>query len=94
MESINKLSAAEVRDTVEHALTVIGCEGAASIAEQLIEVEAEKVAAEITDPKARRGAELMIFRMILDKLETAYQEELQVHETGEGPMYHFGPLGS
>lgn len=89
-ESINKLTADEAREALEHMITVLGCDGAASIAENFIEREAEKVAAEITDPKMKRGAELVIFRTILDTLERAYAEELHVHETGEQPRYNAG----
>lgn len=92
MESINRLTADEARAHLEDMLTVRGCEGAASIAENFIEREAEKVAADIKDSKQKRGAELVVFRMILDQLERAYAEELQYHETGEGPTYRFGPL--
>lgn len=93
-ESINRLTADEAREALEEMLTVLGCEGAASIAENFIEREAEKVASEITDPKKKRGAELVIFRTILDTLEKAYQEELHVHETDEQPRYNFGDGGS
>lgn len=89
-ESINRLTSDEARKALEHMLDVLGCEGAASIAENFIEREAEKVASEIEDPKKRRGAELVIFRTILDKLEAAYKEELHVHETGEEPTYDAG----
>ncbi len=89
-ESINRLTSDEVEKAVRQALYEIGSEGAASVAEQLIEREAEKVASEIKDPKKRRGAELVIFRTILDKLEAAYAEELHVHETGEEPTYDAG----
>lgn len=85
--SMNKLTADEARMHLEQMLNVFGCEGAAEIAENFIEREAEKVTADITDPKKRRGAELVIFRTILDKLERAYAEELATHETGEGPTY-------
>lgn len=90
-ENINKLTSDEARKHLEHMLTVLGCEGASEIAENFIEREAEKVASEIEDPKKRRGAELVIFRTILDRLERAYAEELHVHETGEQPTYDFGP---
>jgi hypothetical protein len=90
MDSINKLTADESREALENMITVLGCEGAAAIAENFIEREAEKVASEIMDPKKKRGAELVIFRTILDKLEAAYAEELHVHETGEQPMYEIG----
>ncbi|QEQ93681.1 hypothetical protein SEA_ZUKO_103 [Streptomyces phage Zuko] len=90
-ESINHLTADEARNALEEMITVLGCEGAASIAENFIEREAEKVTADIKDPKKKRGAELVIFRMILDKLEAAYAEELHVHETGEEPTYDAGP---
>lgn len=90
-ESINKLTADEAREHLEHMLTVLGCEGAASIAENFIEREAEKVTAEIKDAKKKRGAELVVFRMILDTLERAYAEELHVHESGEQPRYDAGP---
>lgn len=90
MGSINKLTSDEVREVVEEALTEAGCEGAANVSELLIEAEAEKVTAEIKDPKRRRGAELVIFRMILDKLEVAYAEELHVHEGGDEPTYYAG----
>lgn len=89
-ESINKLTADEVQAATHEALYVIGSEGAASVAEQLIEREAEKVASEIEDPKKKRAAELVVFRTILDRLEAAYAEELHVHETGEEPTYDAG----
>ncbi len=89
-ESINKLTAEEAREAFEEMINVLGCEGAASIAENFIEREAEKVTADIKDPKKKRGAELVIFRTILDKLERAYAEELSVHETGEQPRYEIG----
>lgn len=89
-ESINKLTTDEARAAFEDMINVLGCEGAASIAENFIEREAEKVASEITDPYKRRGAELVIFRTILDTLERAYAEELSVHETGEQPTYDAG----
>jgi hypothetical protein len=92
-ESINRLTTDEARQAFDHMINVIGAEGAASIAENFIEREAEKVTADIKDPKAKRGAELVIFRMILDKLEAAYAEELHVHETGEEPTYNAGDLG-
>lgn len=85
--SMNKLTSDEARKALEQMLTEFGCEGAASIAENFIEREAEKVSAEITDPYKRRGAELVIFRSILDTLERAYREELATHESGEGPTY-------
>jgi hypothetical protein len=88
--SINHLTADESREALEHMLTVLGCEGAASIAENFIEREAEKVTEDIKDPKVKRGAELVVFRTILDTLEKAYAEELHVHETGEEPTYHAG----
>jgi len=90
MDSINKLTSDEARDALENMITVLGCEGAAAIAEVFIEREAEKVASDIKDVKAKRGAELTVFRMILDKLEAAYAEELHVHETGEQPTYEIG----
>lgn len=88
--SVNKLTSDEARMHLEHMLNVLGCEGAAEIAENFIEREAEKVTAEITDPKHKRGAELVIFRTILDKLERAYAEEMHTHESGEGPTYNAG----
>lgn len=90
-ESINRLTNDEAREAFENMINVLGCEGAASIAENFIEREAEKVAADIKDPKKKRGAELVVFRMILDTLERAYAEELHVHETGEQPRYDAGP---
>lgn len=89
-ESINMLTANEARTALDHMLTVLGVEGAASIAENFIEREAEKITADIADPKIKRGAELVVFRTILDKLERAYAEELNTHETGEGPTYRAG----
>lgn len=89
-ESVNKLTADEMREKLNHALDVIGYEGAGSIAEYLIDQEAEKATSEITDPKAKRGAELIYIRMVLDQLERAYAEELHVHETGEEPTYDAG----
>ncbi len=86
-QSMNKLTTAEAREAFENMINVLGCEGAASIAENFIEREAEKVASEIEDPHKRRGAELVIFRTILDTLERAYKEEMEVHETGEQPTY-------
>lgn len=91
MASINHLTTDEAREAFENMITVLGCEGAASIAENFIEREAEKVAAEITDPTLKRKAELVVFRTILDKLELAYREELHVNETGEQPTYDAGP---
>ena len=89
-ESINRLTTDEARKAFDHMINVLGCEGAASIAETFIERESEKVASEITDPHKKRGAELVIFRTILDTLERAYAEELHVHETGEQPRYDAG----
>lgn len=93
MESnINYLSEDEAREAFRHMMDELGCEGAASIAENFIEREAEKVAADIGDKGAnyylKRKAELAIFRMILDKLEMAYREELHVNESGEQPKYN------
>jgi hypothetical protein len=88
--SINKLTSDEARKAFDEMINVLGCEGAASIAENFIEREAEKVASEIKDPKKKRGAELVVFRTILDKLERAYREELHVHESGEEPTYDAG----
>lgn len=90
MSNINYLTSDEARKALEHMITVLGCEGAASICENFIEREAEKVTEEIKDPKMKRGAELVIFRTILDKLEYAYRQELEVHETGEQPTYDAG----
>jgi hypothetical protein len=90
-ESINRLTNDEAREAFENMINVLGCEGAASIAENFIEREAEKVAADIKDPQKRRAAELVVFRIILDKLEAAYAEELHVNETGEQPRYDAGP---
>jgi len=89
-DSVNKLTADEIRAKIEEGLTVIGYEGAGSIAEFLIDQEAEKVTADIEDVKAKRGAELIYIRMVLDQLEAAYAEELHVHETGEEPTYNAG----
>jgi hypothetical protein len=90
VSNINYLTSDEARKALDYMLDVMGCEGAASICENFIEREAEKVTEEITDPKKKRGAELVIFRTILDKLERAYREELDTHETGEGPTYDAG----
>lgn len=95
-ENINHLTADEARAALNQILDEFGERSAASIAENFIEREAEKVAADVGDKgdnyKAKRRAELVVFRMILDKLENAYAEELAYNESGETPTYEAGPM--
>lgn len=95
--NINHLTYDEAYEAFNHMMNELGEEGAASICENFIEREAEKVAADVGDRGdnyyLKRKAELVVFRMILDKLEAAYQEELHVNETGEQPKYKAGGLG-
>jgi len=88
--SVNKLSDGEMIKTVEEIVKVVGLQGAASVGFGIIEAEAEKVASEIENPKAKRAAELTYIRMVLDTMESAYEEEKHVHETGEEPTYDAG----
>lgn len=94
MSKAQKLTAAEIRAAVEEAITVVGHDDAASIAEFLIEKEAEKVASAAIGEKVagedysvRRALELTHIRHGIDRLENAYDEELHVHRTGEQPVY-------
>lgn len=93
--NMNRLTTEEAREAFKEMINVFGAEGAASIAENFIEREAEKVAAHVGDRESnyylKRKAELVVFRTILDKLEAAYQEEMNVNETGEQPTYNAGP---
>lgn len=92
MDSFNKLTADEMIEEVTYAVREVGLDNAGSVAFSLIEKEAEKVSSDIKDnPKHKRTAELIYIRMVLDIMERAYEEEKQVHETGEEPRYDAGP---
>lgn len=88
-ESINELSADEVRKHVENAIKGWGG-GAHHTAWELLEREAEKVTEGITPYKAKRAGELIYIKGILDKMLGAYEEEKHVNETGEETTYDAG----
>lgn len=88
--SENRLTDEEITESVRETLEVVGLKGAGSVAWMLLEREAEKVTSDIEDAKRKRHAELIYIRMVLDTLESNYQDEKRVHETGEEPEYDAG----
>lgn len=92
-ESMNELTDDELRATVEEIITVIGKGDSSSVSWDIMMREAEKVTTDIPEEAPNNGkahAELAYMRMMLDSLESAYQEELDVANGGDGPTYFAG----
>ena len=89
-ESMNNLNDDEMRDALREAIEEIGLRGARGVAWHIIDKESEKVTSDISDDKRKRLAELAYTRMVLDSLESAYREELDIANGGDEPVYHAG----
>lgn len=82
------LTVGEVKHLVESNYRDPGQMEIEGLVEVLLDQSAEKACRHVGGDKERRAAELKIIRKSLDRLEAAYQDELEANEMGVEPVYH------